>query len=156
MADRCPNAIWAGTATLSDHVLRFRMHADVEPSPGHNVLGVLWLIDDDTLGCLDAYEGYPHHYDRSVATVWQDGEPILALVYRMVDQTYQDMPTPRYLELCRDGYQRSNVPTAQLDEAVEQVKRDPQWDPVFQRIKKTPERMFGEAVAKNEYDDLDR
>lgn len=155
MALRCPNAQWAGTATLADHQLRFRKHADVEPCQGSNVLGVLWLVDEPTLLLLDRHEGVPHYYQRQLAKVWQDGEPITAVIYQMVDQTFQDMPDNAYLAKCQAGYQQSNVPTDQLFFAIDLVKMDPQWDPIFNRIKVSPERSFAAAITKDEYWDLD-
>jgi len=154
MAQRCPTAKWAGTATMPGYALKFRVHADVEPNENTSVLGVLWIVDDEAIQILDGYEGYPHYYTRFDAQVWQDGEPITALVYKMVDQTFQDMPNKQYLTLVTEGYQQSNVPTDQLSAAIEKVKTDPQWDPIFNRIKKTDARLFKEAIMKDEYYDM--
>lgn len=155
MEQRCPEAVWSGTATLPGYALRFRVHADIEPSDKDNVLGVLWYIDEDVLKSLDHFEGFPHYYTRFEAEVWQDGEPIRALVYMMTDQTFEDKPSKDYLQRCIEGYEDNNVPTLQLFEALDNLKRNPQWDPVFERIKKTPQREFKEAILKNEYYDLD-
>lgn len=155
MRERCPTAQWAGTATLPDHALRFRIHADVEPVKGSSVYGVLWSIDDAALALLDKYESYPYYYGREMVQVWQDGEPIQALVYRMVDQSFQDLPHRDYLSRVRDGYQQCNVPTEQIDAALANLERDPQWDPIFRRIKMSPEREFKAAILRPEYYDLD-
>lgn len=155
MAIRCPSAVWAGTAVLPRHALRFRIHADIEPDDSKSVLGVLWVIDEETLDSLDQYEGYPDYYTRIVTEVWQDGEPIKATVYMMTNQSFEDLPDQRYFAVCRDGYDGCNVPTAQLYEAIEHIKQSPQWDPVFNRIKETDARAFTRAVDKDEYYDID-
>jgi gamma-glutamylcyclotransferase (GGCT)/AIG2-like uncharacterized protein YtfP len=155
MAMRCPSAQWYGTATLPKHALRFRIHADVEQHDGSSVYGALWIIDDEALALLDQYEGCPYYYDRKIVQVWQDGEPILAMVYHMVDQSFQDLPTKDYLSRVRAGYDQCNIPTGQLDQALTNIERDPYWDPVFRRIKESPEREFKRAIMKPEYYDLD-
>jgi gamma-glutamylcyclotransferase (GGCT)/AIG2-like uncharacterized protein YtfP len=155
MAERCPTAKWAGTATLPGHALRFRTHADVEPREGSRVYGVLWTIDAAALALLDQYEGYPHYYTREMVSVWQDGEPITAMVYHMVDQSYQDLPRKDYLSRVRDGYVQCNVPTDQLDRALSDIELDPRWDPIFRRIKPTAERQFKSAIMRPEYYDTD-
>ncbi len=155
MEIRCPSAQWAGTATLPDHALRFRIHADVEPNDGSSVYGVLWIIDDAALALLDQYEGYPYYYDRKMVQIWQDGEPILAMVYQMADQSYQDLPHRDYLNRVRAGYGQCNIPGDQLDRALANIEQDPQWDPIFRRIKVTPEREFLAAIMKAEYYDED-
>lgn len=154
MAIRCPTAVWAGTAVLPRHALRFRIHADIEPDLNKSVLGVLWRIDQETLDSLDQYEGYPEYYTRLVTEVWQDGEPIKAIVYMMTNQSFEDLPDNRYFSICRDGYDKCNVPTAQLYEAIEHIKQSPQWDPVFNRMKRTTAQDFDASVNKNEYYDL--
>jgi len=155
MAHRCPNAKWTGTATLPGYTLRFRIHADIERNDNARVFGVLWQIDQETLDLLDQYEGYPTYYTRIEAEVWQDGEPIRALVYMMNDQSYEDMPSKDYLKTCTDGYEGSHVPIAQIYEALEHVKSDTHWDPVFNRMKPTDSQLFSRAINKNEYYDLD-
>lgn len=122
MAERCPSAKWVGTATLPNYALRFRFHADVEPLPNTNVLGALWIVDDAAIQQLDLYEGYPVYYKRLEVEVWQDGEPIRALIYMMEDQTFENQPSDDYLTRCREGYNSSKVPTQQIDAALERLK----------------------------------
>jgi gamma-glutamylcyclotransferase len=153
MAERCPNAQWAGTATLPNHALRFRVHADVEPFQNDRVYGALWILDDTALVLLDQYEGYPHYYDRKMVQIWQDGEPIAAMIYHMVDQSFQDLPHREYLSRVRSGYEQCNIPADQLDRALANIELDPQWDPIFRRIKISPEREFKAAIMKAEYYD---
>lgn len=155
MAQRCPSARWVGTATLPGYVLRFRINADIELAQDSSVFGSLWVVDDVALGVLDRYEGYPHYYTRFEAEVWQDGEPIRALVYMMTDQTFQDKPSKQYMGSMLDGYRECNIPTDQITKALENLTKDPYWDPVFNRIKKSPEREFHESIMKAEYYDLD-
>jgi gamma-glutamylcyclotransferase (GGCT)/AIG2-like uncharacterized protein YtfP len=155
MRERCPSAKWCGTATLPGYALRFRIHADIELDPDAAVHGVLWYIDDEVLQALDYYEGYPYYYTRITVEVWQDGEPMQALVYVMNDQSWEDLPSKDYLMRCQAGYISSNVPVDQIDEALAHLRESPQWDPVFNRMKKTAAREFGESILKAEYYDED-
>jgi cation transport regulator ChaC len=119
--------------------------------PGAAVHGVLWYIDDEVLQALDHYEGYPYYYTRIMVNVWQDGEPMQALVYVMNDQSWEDLPSKDYLLGCQEGYISSNVPVDQIDAALEHLRRSPHWDPVFNRMKRTAAREFGESILKAEY-----
>ena len=77
MSQRCPMAKGLGVAVLDGHRLSFTAFsrrwrggvADVVEAMGHKVWGFLYELTPADLSALDAYEGYPHLYDRRLLHV---------------------------------------------------------------------------------------
>jgi gamma-glutamylcyclotransferase (GGCT)/AIG2-like uncharacterized protein YtfP len=95
-----------GVACLPDHRLAFTRRsirtgtgvADVLPSPGESVCGVLYELEDDDLTALDEKEGYDWAYLRDYKEVLPAcGEPLEALVYSVREKEPHDIPpSPDY------------------------------------------------------------
>jgi gamma-glutamylcyclotransferase (GGCT)/AIG2-like uncharacterized protein YtfP len=115
MAHRCPGAVSMGHARLLDHSFRFAQHADVEPCEDSFVDGVLWQINQDHLEALDLLEGYPHYYDRVVASAVHQSRTYHVLVYRMQPGRQNYPPTRGYYTLIQEGYRAHGVPSDQLE-----------------------------------------
>lgn len=122
MASRCPNAVSLGYDQLPDHEFRFAVHADVIPSPGCTVHGVLWEITPECLASLDILEGYPSYYLRDIVTVNYNGKSELAFTYYMGDNSKDSMPAEGYLSMLYEGYMEHNVPDNQIAEAIDYIK----------------------------------
>ena len=60
---------------------------------GHRVVGEIYQVDQETFERLDAYEGYPHHYNREKRHFRIDGKEVRAWVYLK----HQDHDNPRVL-----------------------------------------------------------
>ena len=118
MSHRCPGAVSLGHARLVNHSFRFAQHADVEPCDGSYVDGVLWEITDEHLKALDQLEGYPHYYNRLVATVVHGARTFHVLVYRMQPGHLDSEPTRGYYNLICEGYREHGVPTEQLENSL--------------------------------------
>lgn len=118
MAQRCPGAKSWGHARLVNHSFRFAHHADVEPCEGSFVEGVLWEIDDEHLKALDALEGYPVYYGRSVAYVKHGARMLHALVYRMQPGHETSPPSRSYYNLVSEGYRAHGIPLDQLENSL--------------------------------------
>ena len=106
---------------LKDHQLVFnklcRLYeggfgcANIEPSKGEVVEGVLYEVDlDKAIPVLDFYEGYPNHYTRKIVKVeTPEGEIIEAVTYVAHPSKVREglKPHPDYLahllEACRLG-----------------------------------------------------
>jgi gamma-glutamylcyclotransferase (GGCT)/AIG2-like uncharacterized protein YtfP len=114
MASRCPGAVCLGPAWVTDYALVFRHFADIEPEAGNWCDGVLWEITDDNLAALDWLEGYPYHYTRFTVLVHTDRGSDTALVYQMVDQSYEQPPSSHYYRMVAEGYEQNSVPVDQL------------------------------------------
>jgi len=119
MAARCPGAVCLGPAWINNYALVFRHFADIEPEVDSYCDGVLWEITDDNLVALDALEGYPYHYTRFSVVVNTDRGTDTALVYQMVDQSFEQPPSNHYFNTVYEGYEQNNVDTHQLIEILE-------------------------------------
>jgi gamma-glutamylcyclotransferase (GGCT)/AIG2-like uncharacterized protein YtfP len=119
MAVRCPGAVCLGPAWINDYRLVFRYYADVEPAVDNLCDGVLWEITDDNLKALDALEGYPWHYTRFTVLVNTERGSDTALVYQMVDQSFEQPPSGHYYRMVAEGYEQNSVSTEQLTEYLE-------------------------------------
>ena len=119
MAGRCPGAVSLGPAWLDDYEFVFRTHADIARSPGSICYGVLWDITPTHLKALDALEGYPYHYTRFSVVVNTDRGSDTALVYQMVDQSFEQPPSNHYFNTVYEGYEQNSVDTHQLIETLE-------------------------------------
>ena len=102
MGVRCPMAKGLGVAVLEGHRLSFTAFsrgwdggvADVVEAVGHKVWGFLYELTPEDLSALDAYEGYPHLYDRLLLHVVPEVNhaAVEAWVYFVVNK--QDFVTP--------------------------------------------------------------
>ena len=119
MATRCPGAVCLGPAWIDNYALVFRHFADIKPEAGTWCDGVLWEITDDNLRALDRLEGYPWHYTRFSVVVHTDRGSDTALVYQMVDQSYEQPPSNHYFNTVYEGYEQNSVDTHQLIETLE-------------------------------------
>ena len=119
MATRCPGAVCLGPAWINNYALVFRHFADIEPEVDSYCDGVLWEITDDNLMALDQLEGYPYHYTRFSVVVNTDRGSDIALVYQMVDQSFEQPPSNHYFNTVYEGYEQNNVDTHQLIEILE-------------------------------------
>ena len=119
MAARCPGAVCLGPAWIDNYALVFRHFADLEPEVDSYCDGVLWEITDDNLMALDQLEGYPYHYTRFSVVVNTDRGSDIALVYQMVDQSFEQPPSNHYFNTVYEGYEQNNVDTHQLIEILE-------------------------------------
>lgn len=102
MGVRCPMAKGVGVAVLEGHRLSFTAFsrgwgggvADVVEAMGHEVWGFLYELTPEDLSALDAYEGYPHLYNRRLLHVIPEVNhaAVEAWVYFVVNK--QDFVTP--------------------------------------------------------------
>ena len=118
MATRCPGAEPIGTAFLYDHRLTFKGHRNgtygvltVDPRKGYDVPVAVWKLQPGNETSLDQYEGFPHLYRKEyhdlVVRLFDTGEELLlpCMLYRMTPGHHLALPTQRYFETCRTGYQ---------------------------------------------------
>ena len=112
MQKRCPGCALVGAARLRDHRLAFSRPwaawdgggvADIQPSPGSVVEGVVWEITAAHRDALDQYEEYPTAYTRKDVIVdTRDGRMLTAFAYFARPMgTYR--PGRRYLQSLVDG-----------------------------------------------------
>lgn len=83
MKDRCPGSKPLIPATLKGYRLTERKYADIDPSPGSSVHGVMCHLTKEDLDNLDVYEGYPRFYTRILVDV-ETIEVILTIIYVVI------------------------------------------------------------------------
>lgn len=118
MAERCPGHTSLGRALLPDHRLVFSRRSirsgtgvmDVAPSPGSQVWGALYELDEDGLAVIDRKEGAGWAYERAPVMVLPEGEPpeVEAVTYRVISPEPVEVPPSReYVEnLIRSARER--------------------------------------------------
>jgi len=122
MENRCPGAKRIGRTTLNNHRLIFRgtegnAHATVEVAKGYKVPVVIWEISMRNEIALDAYEGVPTYYRKEYFPL-RIGEKIHdALLYIMNGRDIA-MPSDRYYEIVREGYEDAGFETETLETAL--------------------------------------
>ena len=109
---RCPRAKFVSAAKLRDHDLTFDRSstvwgggtADLKPTPGAVVEGVLWEIGEQDLKDLDQYEGVPKEYIRKTVPVeGKDGKTLQAAVYVVAQPGGYRPPSKKYIRLLIQG-----------------------------------------------------
>ena len=113
MHQRCPGAILVGTATLRNHKIVFKYHADVELA-ATDIKGVLWEVGAMEMQSLDYTEGYPAYYDRKEEWVEFNDRKLKAWVYYMAGGDQYAPPDGYYLAMITQGYSDAGIPLSQL------------------------------------------
>lgn len=129
MSFRCPNAIPVGTATLKDYELLFKgsstgNYLTVEKQEGSLVPLVVWEISEDDEKSLDVYEGFPEFYYKEEMEV--EVKPFLgentinvgAIIYIMHEDRLKGLPSQRYYDIVKEGYERFGFDVNTLNHAV--------------------------------------
>lgn len=130
MAQRCPNAIYVGTAELKDYQLLFKgsqsgSYLTVEPKKGSTVPVLVWRISERDEHYLDRYEGYPSFYYKKTMEVEVQsfiGEKVNggteAIIYIMHEDRPIGCPTKHYYDICLEGYCRFGFQQRVLEQAL--------------------------------------
>ena len=91
--------------------------ANIRPSPGKTVFGVLYKIPDAALRNLDRYQGAPEHYRRiEVTATNRDGKKIAAQAYIATKVEKGLRPAPHYLQTILDGAAEHSLPEEYIAE----------------------------------------
>ena len=118
---RCPGGKFVSPATLRDYDITFTQNstmwgggaADLKPTPGRVVEGVLWEVGEQDLKALDQYEGVPSDYIRKKLTVeLKDGKPCEALAYIVARPGGYRSPSKRYMRLLVQGAEEHGLSDA--------------------------------------------
>ena len=118
MAQRCPDAVYIGTAEIPDYRLLFKgsqtgSYLTIEKKKGRTVPVLVWEISSLDEKYLDRYEGCPVFYYKKeikvkVTPFIPNAEPqeISAIVYIMHEERELGCPSGHYYEVCLEGYRR--------------------------------------------------
>ena len=128
MAYRCPGFKPISPAVLPDYRFVFKGVADVEPAPGEDVYGALYLLTPDHMKALDRFEGYPNLYIKKEALVRVlDGlSPqhfTTAAIYIMRNGDRYAEPSKQYLDIILTGCRQWNLPEDYQEEIQRRAYR---------------------------------
>lgn len=130
MAQRCPDAVYVGTAELRDYQLLFKgsqsgSYLTVEPKKGSTVPVLVWRISERDEHYLNRYEGYPSFYYKKTMEVevqsfigMKTADVIEAIIYIMHEDRPLGCPTKYYYDICLEGYSRFGFQQTVLEQAL--------------------------------------
>lgn len=130
MRKRCPGARAVCAGTLFGYCLEFVGYswcwhgavANVRPSPGSKIQGVLYAGSDKELGNLDVYEGAPGVYSRHSRLIATEFGPLVtAEVYIHQEPEVKYTPSRAYLRKIGSGYKRECFNPTPLFAAVREA-----------------------------------
>lgn len=130
MAQRCPHAVYVGTAVIPDYQLLFKgsqsgSYLTLEPRAGAEVPVLVWEISEYDEMRLDRYEGCPSFYYKAEMEAPVHsllGKPpigsVKALIYIMHEERKLGCPTLHYYDVCLEGYRRFGFDEKVLEKAL--------------------------------------
>ena len=115
MIIRCPDAKFYGTAEIKDYELLFKgsktgAYLTIERRKGSNVPVGVWAVTERDINALDRYEGFPAFYYKKEfrQQIWgRDSEDLGvrdSFAYIMHEDRRIGIPSPVYINTCREGY----------------------------------------------------
>jgi gamma-glutamylcyclotransferase len=124
MLSRTGKILEEHNASLPNYEVRFNKKvrggtagANIQPSPGNTVHGVLYKIEEGAMRSLDRYEGVPDHYRRiEVQVTPEGGQPVPAQIYIASKVEKGLRPSPSYLQSMLDGAGEHNLPASYIGE----------------------------------------
>ena len=129
MSYRCLTAKVYGKGMLRDYRLLFKgstenAYLTIEPYKGGRVPVVIWELQPEDEKALDFYEGYPNfYYKENVEVELENGEKVIAMIYIMTDKIkdriHINLPSRRYLNVVKEGYQAAGFDSKFIDEALD-------------------------------------
>jgi len=123
MAYRCPDAEPVYKGYLKDYELfyagsRSGNYATIRNKKGAITPIGIWKISKRDEVALDRYEGYPVFYYKEILKLTIGGKKIEAIVYIMRKDAKEGMPTKRYVDIVREGYNDFELDEKYLDESL--------------------------------------
>lgn len=126
MHRRCPDSKYVGVAVLHDWrwTISTRRYANVVPSKGDIVYGLIYKLSEDDEGKLDGYEGVPYSYvKKTLPLSWVKGSGVKegtfdGLVYVDVVRLQTGEPHTEYIHRMNMGINdaiQEGVPKEYID-----------------------------------------
>lgn len=124
MKYRCKTARKIGSIILPNYRLVYKgrlegySYLTVEHCEGEFVpLGVFEITCFDELS-LDVYEGYPNSYLKKYIPIKIGDNVIYGLIYVMNEKCDYNLPSEKYVEICKKGYEDFGFDKSILDKAL--------------------------------------
>lgn len=135
MAFRCPKAKRIGKTHLENWELSFNGkdetgYLTIKPALGKIVPIGIWAVSEENEASLDTYEGYPDFYfkkEMELPALNLEGTllgNIKGFVYIMNDSYKYMLPSKRYWDTCKKGYQDFGFDLKILEEAYQKTQEE--------------------------------
>ena len=133
MIIRCPDAKFYGTTKIKDYELLFKgsktgAYLTIERRKGSSVPVGVWAVTERDICALDRYEGFPAFYYKKEfrqQICGKDGEDLGVhdcFAYIMHENRRIGIPSPVYINTCREGYKDFGFDINILMDAVKRSK----------------------------------
>jgi len=129
MSYRCPTAKVYGKGIIHGYRLLFKgapenAYLTIESYQDGKVPVLIWEVQPEDELALDRYEGYPSfYYKENIQVELETGEIVTAMVYimtdKMKDRIHLNLPSKRYLNIVKLGYESAGFNKGLLVEAIE-------------------------------------
>ena len=130
MLVRCPGAQIIGTSVIPDYELLFKgsktgSYLTIEPKAGASVPVAAWEVSEVNEAALDRYEGFPDFYYKAEMVLPIKGIRIgkvrrrRVFVYIMHEERNLGLPSARYVQVCREGYDAFGFGQRYLTDAIQ-------------------------------------
>ena len=130
MRVRCPGARIIGTSVIPDYELLFKgsktgSYLTIEPRAGASVPVAAWEVSEEDELALDHYEGYPTFYYKAEMVLPIKGirtgkvRHRRVFVYIMHEERSLGLPSARYVQVCREGYDAFGFGQRYLTDAIQ-------------------------------------
>ncbi len=117
MRQRCPAAQpWIGYK-LENWSLVFKGVADIEKKKGCSLLLGLYKITSNCQEMLDYYEEYPEVYSKRFIKLYINNKITNVMLYEMIAKYKYAIPTVKYYEVIKKGYEDWNFNNKKLIKA---------------------------------------
>ena len=130
MRMRCPGARVIGTSEVRDYELLFKgsktgSYLTIEPKAGASVPVAVWEVSEQNELALDHYEGFPDFYYKAEMVLPIKGirsgkvRRRRVFVYIMHEERSLGLPSARYVQVCREGYDAFGFGQRYLTDAIQ-------------------------------------
>jgi len=141
MTWRCKDAVPLGTAEIKDYRLLYKgsksgAYLTIEKADGCTVPVAVWAVSEEDEKNLDRYEGYPTFYYKTEMKISYTGiktgkrREINAFVYIMHEDRPFGIPSKRYVDICRIGYDDFGFNQKILSKALQNSLEELKWNRV--------------------------
>ncbi len=129
MALRCPGARISGVGMLKDYELLFKgsksgAYLTIEPKKDGTVPVAVWDVELSDERALDSYEGFPVFYYKRILPVKLEYGTVNGFVYIMHEDRPFGIPSPRYVQTCREGYKAFGFNEEHLLDALNRSREE--------------------------------
>lgn len=125
MINRCPYSRIIGTTILNNYRLIYKGmdngfgYLTIEKYNDSIVPLGIYLVSYIDIKNLDKYEGYPFVYSKKYIPITINNKEYNALIYIMNEQYEYCLPSQKYIDICKEGYEDFEFDKKILERALD-------------------------------------